>query len=226
MRTVPAIIILVIGSLFSLKAQNNQTRAYDSHQLPFDNIQIGLPEVQPEVFELLDLNREGLEKVKSLHDAGNYQGAAQALLDYYKNRTSVNHPDINLQNIRISEQEQKWADDGLEHVFFSHRGYQPSFFYGDDVEWELWPVKDNELRWQRHRHKWWSPMGKAYRVSGDEKYAEEWKFQYLDWIEKNPLVKLDGRDRESLSPEELKKLENSRFAWRPLEVSNRLQDQI
>lgn len=226
MRTVPAIIILVIGSLFSLKAQNNQTRAYDSHQLPFDNIQIGLPEVQPEVFELLDLNREGLEKVKSLHDAGNYQGAAQALLDYYKNRTSVNHPDINLQNIRISEQEQKWADDGLEHVFFSHRGYQPSFFYGDDIDWELWPVKDNELRWQLHRHKWWSPMGKAYRVSGDEKYAEEWKFQYLDWIEKNPLVKLDGRDRESLSPEELKKLENSRFAWRPLEVSNRLQDQI
>lgn len=56
---------------------------------------------------------------------------------------------------------------------------------------EYWPVKDNELRWQLHRHKWFTPMGKAYRVSGDEKYAAEWAAQFMDWIKKNPLAPMD-----------------------------------
>ena len=77
----------------------------------------------------------------------------------------------------------------MDHTFFVHKGYQPSYNYGKDINWEYWPVKDNELRWQLHRHKWFTPMGKAYRISSDEKYAKEWVFQYIDWIKKNPLVK-------------------------------------
>ena len=73
----------------------------------------------------------------------------------------------------ISKEEQQWADDGLKHTFFVHKGYQPSYNYGEDINWQYWPVKDNELRWQLHRHKWFTPMGKAYRISGDEKYAKE-----------------------------------------------------
>lgn len=178
-----------------------------------------------EVFELLDLNRPGLEKIKELHQAGKEADAATALLDYYRNRTSVKHPDVDLKNITIGAVEQKWADDGLKHIFFVHKGYQPSYFYGDDINWEYWPVQDNELRWQLHRHKWWTPMGKAYRVSGDEKYAKEWAFQYMDWIKKNPLVSQSKEKNKTISSGEEKVLENVRFAWRPLEVSNRLQDQ-
>lgn len=37
-------------------------------------------------------------------------------------------------------------------------------------------------------------MGKAYRLSGDEKYAKEWTKQYIDWIRKNPLVKIDKKE--------------------------------
>ncbi len=69
-------------------------------------------------------------------------------------------------------------------------------------------------------------MGKAYRISGDEKYAKEWAHQYIDWIRKNPLVKMDKKEYELASNGEIKgAAENVRFAWRPLEVSNRLQDQ-
>ncbi len=55
-------------------------------------------------------------------------------------------------------------------------------------------------------------MGKAYYLSKDEKYANEWIHQYMDWIKKNPLA-------------DEKTDENVKFAWRPLEVSHRLQDQ-
>lgn len=182
-------------------------------------------ELNTEVFNLLTLDNPGLEQVKAAVSANDYKKAAEALLKYYRTRINVQHPEVNLNRVRISAEEQKWADDGLKHVFFVHKGYQPSYHYGDDIDWEYWPVQDNELRWQLHRHKWWTPMGKAFRVSGDEKYAQEWTLQYIDWIRKNPLLKPTPAERSKMNAAERKKLENVRFAWRPLEVSNRLQDQ-
>lgn len=182
-------------------------------------------ELRTEVFSLLNLDFPGLEKVKSLHDEGKDADAAEALLEYYRGR-NIRTPDINPEKIKIGKEEQKWADDALEHTFFVHKGYQPSFNYGKDIDWKYWPVQDNELRWQLHRHKWFTPMGKAYRVSGDEKYAKEWVCQYIDWIKKNPLVEIDKNEFEMDGNSKLAgDAENMRFAWRPLEVSNRLQDQ-
>lgn len=184
-------------------------------------------ELRTEVFSLLNLDYPGLEKVKALHEEGKDNDAVETLLNYYRHRTNVHHPDIiDPSKVKISKQEQKWADDGLEHTFFVHKGYQPSYNYGKDINWQYWPVQDNELRWQLHRHKWFTPMGKAYRVSGDEKYAKEWVYQYMDWVKKNPLVDVKKDEYEIVSSGELKgAAENVRFAWRPLEVSNRLQDQ-
>ena len=170
------------------------------------------PELKPEVFGLMNLEYPGLEKVKELHQAGQDADAAQALLDYYRGRKGIVANGLrDIKKVKISDNEKKWADEGLEHTFFVHYGYQPSYNYGKDIDWKFWPVKDMELRWQLHRHKWWVPMGKAYRVTGEEKYAEEWTKQYIDWIRKNPY---DDPDKENL-----------RFSWRPLEVSSRLQNQ-
>ena len=170
------------------------------------------PELRPEVFDLIDLDRSGMENVKVLHQNGQDAEAAAALLDYYRGRKGIVANGLrDIKKVKISDNEKKWADEGLEHTFFVHYGYQPSYNYGKDIDWKFWPVKDMELRWQLHRHKWWVPMGKAYRVTGEEKYAEEWTKQYIDWIRKNPY---DDPDKENL-----------RFSWRPLEVSSRLQNQ-
>ena len=185
----------------------------------------GAQELRKGVFDLLNLDYPGLEKVKASCEKEAWEDAAEGLLEYYRNRTTIKHPDIDLNHLTISETEQKWADDALEHTFFVHKGYQPSYNYGKDINWEYWPVQDNELRWQLHRHKWFTPMGKAYRISGDEKYAKEWAFQYMDWIKKNPLVKINKDDYEMKGKAAEGEAENARFAWRPLEVSHRLQDQ-
>lgn len=170
------------------------------------------PELRPEVFDLIDLDRSGLENVKALHQNGQDAEAASALLDYYRGRKGIVTATIrDLSKVKISPEEKKWADEGLEHTFFVHYGYQPSYNYGEDINWKFWPVKDMELRWQLHRHKWWVPMGQAYKVTKDEKYAVEWTKQYIDWIRKNPY---DDPDKENL-----------RFSWRPLEVSDRLRKQ-
>ena len=99
----------------------------------------------------------------------------------------------------------------MKHTFFVHKGYQPSYNYGEDINWQYWPVKDNELRWQLHRHKWFTSDGKAYRISGDEKYAKEWAHQYIDWIKKNPLVKMNKKEYELISDGKIKgEVENVR----------------
>lgn len=186
---------------------------------------LGAQELRSEVFSLLNLDYPGLEQVKALHASGKDSEAASALLEYYKQRKGIRTPNVDLKRLKISQEEQKWADEALEHTFFAHKGYQPSFNYGQDINWKYWPVQDNELRWQLHRHKWFTPMGKAYRLSGDEKYAKEWVFQYMDWIKKNPLVKINKDDYEMKGKAAEGVAENARFAWRPLEVSHRLQDQ-
>ncbi len=187
---------------------------------------VSAQELKSEVFDLLNLDYKGLEQVKTLHAQGDDAAAAAALLDYYRGRKDICTPEIrDPKKVKISKEDQKMADEALEHKFFSHKGYQPSFFYGEDIDWRYWPVQDNELRWQLHRHKWFTPMGKAYRVSGDEKYAREWTLEYIDWIRKNPLVKLDKAAYEMADDNLKGDSDNSRFAWRPLETSHRLQDQ-
>lgn len=169
--------------------------------------------INKESFEAVNLTYPGLEKVNQLYNAAKYNEAAEALLTYYRNRKKIKNPDFNVgdearfRGKDIGKANQEKADNALLHLFKPQKGY--GFFdYGKDINWDYWPVKDNEVRWQLHRVTWWLPMGMAYRSSGDEKYAREWIFQFRDWEKKNYL----GRSAE-----------NDQIAWRPLEVSERIQ---
>jgi heparan-sulfate lyase len=169
--------------------------------------------ITKENFDAINLNYQGLEKVNKLYTAAQYNDAATALLDYYRNRKNIKNFEFNFgdeskfKGKDIGKINQEKADNALLHKFQPQKGY--GFFdYGEDINWDLWPVKDNEVRWQLHRVTWWQPMAMAYRSSGDEKYAKEWIFQFRDWEKKNYL----GRSAE-----------NDGIAWRPLEVSDRIQ---
>ncbi|CAA9195862.1 Heparin-sulfate lyase [Flavobacterium bizetiae] len=169
--------------------------------------------INKESFDAVNLSYPGLEKVNQLYKSGKYNDAAEALLTYYRNRKNIKNPDFNIgdearfRGKDIGKANQEKADNALLHLFKPQKGY--GFFdYGKDINWDYWPVKDNEVRWQLHRVTWWSSMGMAYRSSGDEKYAKEWIFQFRDWEKKNYL----GRSAE-----------NDQIAWRPLEVSERIQ---
>lgn len=176
---------------------------------------------QTAAIDLLDLTHPGLEAVAAAQTAGDEKMAAEALLTYYRQRHNVVCPDMDPVQTNPTPEERRWADEGMEHRFFVHSGYQPSYHYGDDIDWQYWPVKDNELRWQLHRMKWWVPMGKTYRATGDERYAAEWCAQYLDWIHKNPLAEYH---KEKAC--DWLHADNVYFAWRPLETSDRLEFQI
>ena len=152
----------------------------------------------------LDLGRAGMEEVKS---AKSIDEALAALLKYYRGRTDVKHELDRFSKAEMlgdfaTEKDIKIAEDALEHVFVGQPAY-PSYFCGDDIDWSLRPVPDNEWVWQLNRMSFWQAMGKAYWHTGDSKYAEEWCNQIVDWVKKNP------RD------------EAHAYAWRSIEAGIR-----
>lgn len=172
--------------------------------------------VTKDSFAPVNLNYSGLEKVKNAYTASKYDEAAKELLKYYREKSGRKGPDFSNAEKMVDNKSpldkatKMAADSALIHHFQPQKGY--GFFdYGKDINWQFWPVKDNEVRWQLHRVKWWQSMALAYNNSKNEKYAKEWMLQFADWAKKNPL---------GLSED------NDRYAWRPLEVSDRLQSLV
>ncbi|GHB62620.1 heparinase [Persicitalea jodogahamensis] len=153
----------------------------------------------------LNLNAPGLEKVKA--NTQNPERAAQELLTYYRKRSTVKHPIDRQQKARArgtlaSEKDIQVANDALKHIFVGQPAY-PSHFCGDDINWATNPYPDKEWIWQLNRMTFWDAMGKTYRQTGDESYAEAWADQIVDWTRKNP------RDAEHA------------YAWRSIEAGIR-----
>ena len=136
----------------------------------------------------LDLSAPGLEKVKAAES--NPEQAARELLAYYRSRMSVKHPvdrqtKTAVQGQYATEKEITTADNALEHILVGQPAYPPHFC-GEDIDWSTQPVKDKEWVWQLNRMTFWSAMAHTYWHTGEEKYAQEWSKQLLDWVMDNP----------------------------------------
>lgn len=165
----------------------------------------------PIAWSELDLARPELKSVAEAVARGDDTAAGEALLAHWRARKDAREAWAKAKGRKPSDFDRRLADDALEHRFFAHKGYQPSYFYGKDIDWTYWPVKANELRWQLHRHKWFIPLLKVYADTGDARYFTAWRDQWADWRKKNPFPSKTAADRE-----------NERFAWRALEISDRL----
>ncbi|MEG1622973.1 MAG: heparinase II/III family protein [Alistipes sp.] len=192
--------------------------------------------IDAKLFEVVNMDLPGLEKAKAHYQAKEYYLAARELLGYYRNRTHIVNPDVNLISPSITVDQQKWADQALArngYRFYVKNYFDPavttdqvpySYKGANGIDWTLWPTKENEQRYQLHRHQWFLPQAYAYRVSSDETYVKAWIEVYSDWLAKNPRpeVDLDYTIDPSHQPEGF---QNAGFAWRPLEVAVRVKDQ-
>lgn len=133
----------------------------------------------------------------------------------------------------LDPQDPQRANDALDHRFFVLRAHEP-LCYGEDIDWTYNPYGEDEMRWQLHRRYWFRSLARMFAETHDERYAAAWREQFLDWWAKNPLpedapvntnadLNLAGDPFADVSkwPDE-----NSRFAWRPLEVSSRIGSSV
>ena len=179
--------------------------------------------VKQDLFDKLNLDYPGLEKVKAYHEAGKDYYACYELLEYYRNRSNIVNTRINLINPSITATDQRIADQALEHRFYI-RNFQESgtgenavyYLFEKDgkIDWSYAPegMDDQEFFSQKHRHQWFPALGKAYRVTKDEKYFESWKETYLDWLKTYPC------------PEG--KVSKEQVEWYGLQPTERLDDQM
>lgn len=145
-----------------------------------------------ELFSQLNLDLPALADVRKAVDANDWAGAKAAWAKHLEQRTSPSwiwsHRDkekikafleANGDGLRGSVEK---ADRVLNRQF--RFGGNPKVLERDIVWWS----KDLPFQWINvlHRHGYWADLGRAYWQTGDERYAEDWVYMLLDWIEDNP----------------------------------------
>jgi heparan-sulfate lyase len=137
------------------------------------------------VLGFLNLDFPGLEKVKAAAAARQYDVAEQELLTYFKTTRSAKVDATK----SIGTQEQLHADNALRHFFRGNSDVHPPVFRGAKIDWtgrafvDGQEIHDAEWYFQFQRLTWWPELGKAYAVTGDEKYFREWRYELVRWAE-------------------------------------------
>lgn len=186
------------------------------------------------VFDVLNLDYSGLTKVKRAYEIGDYYKALEEMLNYYRSRTHGTNPNVDLSTSTATDNEKKWADYALKEN--DYRFYVKNFFENaseeipysyrkdDGIDWTYWPTKDQEQRYQLHRHQWMVPQAKTYYDTKDEKYVANWIEVYSDWLKQNPKPDVD-LDYTLYPEKQDPEYRNAGWSWRPLDVAARVNDQ-
>lgn len=187
------------------------------------------------IFDLLNLDYPGLGKVKSAFESGNNGLAAAELLDYYRNRTNVVNPFIDLVAPSFTASEKNIADQALDTRFYVRNFYESKdpvtgaetyYSFADKdlgINWEYVPdgVTSQEFRYQKHRHQWMEPQAKLYRATRDERYFENWQTVYQSWLD---FYEFPGEDPDFPEPGGAEN--DVDYQWKGLQVAERVLSQI
>lgn len=148
------------------------------------------------LLEQLDRSRPELRAISTPHE----------LAEYFRHRS---RPLYNL-SARVSPPDTEAAERALRHHFRSI-GIEHSF--GPKIDWffdktaEAGLAPNNEWTWQLNRHAEWLALSRAYRDTGDEKYAREFVAQMTAWARDCPMPETAGNVPRS--------------AWRTIETGIR-----
>jgi hypothetical protein len=158
------------------------------------------------LFEHLELNYPGLEKVKAAYSRGDFIKASHFLLEYYKKGDF--HGELRKETPPKTNQTFAEADTILNNVFVIQnvRGQLPY----DEDEHRDWhykgPNNDREWAWLSNRHSQLNLIMETYFETGNPKYA-----QYIDLFLRDFIIKSMPYPAEK----------SSTSVWRGLEVAAR-----
>ncbi|ETN95110.1 alginate lyase family protein [Zhouia amylolytica] len=153
------------------------------------------------VFEMLDYNNPALSKVKEFYESNDLKNARKALLDFYREKENiylkVNKDDVSYikdtfkdeveTSIRVAD-EVKRKYFLFEYEWDMEKTTVPYVFKGE-IDWQVNPFGDEEWTFMLSRHRFWLDLGKAYLLTGKEKYAKEFVDQATHWIDNNVIDK-------------------------------------
>lgn len=141
-----------------------------------------------DLYSVLDLDRPDLNLVKRACDRGDREEAARELLAALRQNPPVSERDRGELLARPADDDEiERANNAARHVF--QWGPYEAYDYGPDIDWDSDPRNDRE--WQARMHRmsgmWTEATARAYRTTGDERYAQTWVRLTEDWIRKFPV---------------------------------------
>ena len=149
------------------------------------------------VFDALDLSRPELAAVAAAWSRKDTAGAEKALAAYLRARDSVKWGSESEKGNRALpvEQDKTLADWAVAGKL---QGGQTPYFYtfpNGDIDWHFnatdqmpGVAHDNEWQWQLNRMPAWGPLGRMYRATHDERYAQAFDREMLSWIAQCPVA--------------------------------------
>ncbi|EJX10654.1 heparinase II/III-like protein [gut metagenome] len=188
------------------------------------------------MFEKLNLDYPGLEKVKEFYEKNEHFYAANALLEYFRTRNNISNPNVNLINPTLTLKDQHIAEQANEYRFYV-KNYAEKVdettkeetyykFYNENdkkIDWAAQSSleqKEQEFRYQLHRHQWMLPQAKAYRISRNEDYVLKWIETYQSWLDTFPY------EPGTKFPPEGGNENDVDYQWKGLQVAERVLSQV
>lgn len=170
---------------------------------------------QDQVISLTNLNHPALAEARKLHEQGDADGCAQAILRHFSTRTSPRYL-FGPEDLRLNR-DQHLIEDAEEVMRDTLYGYT----FPDGVDWHFNPTDDaahdNEWSWSLYRFIFWQPLARAYAVTGDERYPRKALSLLKSFLEAWPLA-----DFLADEPAYIKAHQYPSYPWRHIETAMRL----
>ncbi|HUV07103.1 MAG TPA: heparinase II/III family protein [Spirochaetia bacterium] len=119
----------------------------------------------------IDWEYPPLADAAGLYRQADREACLQGLIDHFRTRKTPRYlfddPDT---DALYDPDVLKEADRILDHEILGYR-------FGADIDWHFNATsdttRDSEWTWSLARHSFWGTLARAYRMSGDERYARE-----------------------------------------------------
>lgn len=173
------------------------------------------------IFNNLNFRSNQLNQVENFYKKGDQNKALEELLSIYRSKESIylNIDKEEITNLKLNNKELvkktiKRADEVLNNYFLFRYDWDMEktnipHQFKNEIDWKEIPNGDEEWCFMLNRHRFWIDLGKAYLLTGNEKYAKGFVKQVSHWIDNNPLE------------DSLKK-----FSWRRIEAGIRGENWI
>ena len=174
-------------------------------------------EKQQELFDALDLSSDALKPVAMAVAKGDFSRAEGELAAYFRHRTNVPwsfDPHHLQQNLSFKD---PVAEDAVKGRLQGGLVMYWNTFPDNKIDW-LYnetlvapnAAKNPEWQWQLCRMDFWSHLAKAYRATGDERFAHAWIEQFHSFNLQCP------------PPDHMDNSHELRTAWRTIEAGIRM----
>jgi hypothetical protein len=144
-------------------------------------------------FKHLDLDQPGLAAVRAATREANDEQAKVAIRTYFLDRRSprffFDEDDLASTLARIPQVQKQFTIEAANDVCnrrFSFRQSEP-FTFEKRIDWAYQPRDNVDWMWDLNRHVFFETLGRAYRYTGDERYAAAFSTLLMDWLSQNPV---------------------------------------